>query len=77
MKIALIQQCATTDKASNRQKGLEAAEKAAKEGAQLICFAELAFEPFYPQERAGKNKIDLAEKIPGPTTDAFASLARR
>lgn len=77
MKIALIQQRATNDKAANRAKGLEAAEKAANQGAQLICFAELAFEPFYPQEPARDKVADLAEQIPGPTTEAFASLARR
>jgi len=77
MKIALIQQRATTDKAANRTNGLKAVETAARQGAQLICFAELAFEPFYPQEPATKQAADLAEPIPGPTTEAFASVARR
>ena len=40
MRIALIQQTATSDKAANVQKGLKTAEEAAKQGAQLICFAE-------------------------------------
>lgn len=77
MKIALIQQRATPDKPSNVQRGLIAAEDAAKQGAQLICFAELAFEPFYPQEKASGNVADLAETIPGPTTEAFSALARK
>jgi len=77
MRIALIQQRATNDKAANREKGLQAAESAARQGAQLICFAELAFEPFYPQEKASANVADLAETVPGPTTEAFASLARK
>jgi N-carbamoylputrescine amidase len=77
MKIALIQQRATTDKAANRARGLKAAEMAARQGAQLVCFAELAFEPFYPQEPATTQAADLAEPIPGPTTNAFASLARQ
>jgi N-carbamoylputrescine amidase len=77
MKIALIQQRASNAKGANRAKGLENAEHAARQGAQLICFAELAFEPFYPQEPAGERKIDLAEETPGPTTEAFAALARR
>jgi N-carbamoylputrescine amidase len=77
MIISLIQQHATTDKSANLKRGLEAAEAAAKQGAKVICFAELAFEPFYPQDRASGNVADLAEEIPGPTTRAFAELARR
>lgn len=77
MKIALIQQRALKDRAANRAKGLEALEKAAHQGAQLICFAELAFDPFYPQEPATIDTKDLAEPIPGPTTESFSSLASR
>ncbi len=76
MRIALIQQHATDDKEGNLERGLRSAELAARQGAQLICFAELAFEPFYPQEKASGKIADLAETIPGPTTEAFASLAR-
>ncbi len=74
-KIALVQQLATPDRAVNRTRGLEAVTRAAAQGAQLICFAELAFEPFYPQEPAGPSAADLAEPIPGLTTHAFASRA--
>ena len=77
MRIALVQQRATRGKQANRARGLEAAEKAAAQGAQLICFAELAFEPFYPQRPTDGNVADLAEPIPGPTTEAFAALASR
>jgi N-carbamoylputrescine amidase len=75
MKIALVQQNATDDRAGNRIRGIEAVRRAAGEGAQVICFAELAFEPFYPQEKATPEALDAAEPIPGPTTDAFAALA--
>lgn len=77
MRIALIQQRASNDRAANRAKGLEAAERAARQGARLICFAELAFDPFYPQEPATGGVKDLAEPVPGPTTEAFAALADR
>jgi len=77
MRIALIQQRATKDKAANLARGLENAAKAAQQGAQVICFAELAFEPFYPQDRASGTVADLAEPIPGPITEAFVSLARK
>lgn len=76
-KIALIQQPASTDPKANLERGLIAAENAALAGANIICFAELAFAPFYPQDPAGDNVKDLAETIPGPTTEAFSQLAKK
>ncbi len=75
MKIALIQQTATQDRQANVEKGLLSARLAAESGAELICFAELAFEPFYPQKEATGNPVELAEPVPGPITEAFQSLA--
>ncbi len=77
MKIALIQQHATPDRAANRAHGMAAVEQAAAQGAQLACFAELAFEPFYPQRQAPADVAALAEEIPGETTAAFSELARK
>jgi len=54
---------------------MDAVRKAAEQGAQIICFAELAFEPFYPQNKASDNNLELAETVPGPTTEKFSSLA--
>ena len=76
MKIALIQQHATRDKSSNVARGLASLETAARAGAQLACFAELAFEWFYPQVPAGKGFRELAEPIDGPTVRAFQQKAR-
>ncbi len=76
MKIALIQQHATHDKSENLRRGLASAEQAARAGAKLICFAELAFEHFHPQRQAGANPLELAEPVPGPITQAFQKLAR-
>ena len=75
MKIALIQQHASLDKSANLQRGLAAARSAIDAGANVICFAELAFEPFYPQVPADSQFKTLAEPIPGPTTDLFCQLA--
>jgi len=77
MKIALVQQSASTDRSANLARGLEAAETAARQGANIICFAELAFEPFYPQDRAGEGVAELAHEIPGAVTEAFCVLARQ
>jgi beta-ureidopropionase len=73
--VALVQQRALPDKAENVRRGLRALEAAAARGARLACFAELAFEPFWPQRRAG-GALPPAEPIPGPTTEAFAAAAR-
>ncbi len=75
MKIALVQQKASTDRHANQQRGLEAITRAAGQGARVVCFAELSFEPFYPQDPATPAKLDLAEPIPGPTTELFAARA--
>ena len=75
-RIALIQQHATQDKEENLARGLRALETAAREGANICCYAELAFEPFYPQHKAGPDAAAKAEPVPGPMTDAFAPKAR-
>jgi len=75
-RIALVQQFATADKAANVARGLQTVDEAARRGAKLICFAELAFEPFYPRCRGASESTELAEPVPGPMTDAFAERAR-
>jgi N-carbamoylputrescine amidase len=72
-----VQQRASADKAANVQRGLLALDAAVAEGGQLVCFPELAFEPFYPQKPATADVRQLAEPVPGPITDAFAAAARR
>jgi N-carbamoylputrescine amidase len=76
MHLALIQQHATPDKSENLARGLAALEEAARAGAQLVAFAELAFEPFYPQEVAGPDVHRFAEPVPGPIVEAFQDKAR-
>jgi predicted amidohydrolase len=76
MKIALIQQHATKDRAANVARGLASLEAAARGGAQLACFAELAFEWFYPQLPADAAFLELAEPIEGPTVQAFQRKAK-
>ncbi len=77
VRIALVQQRAGPNKRANLARGLAALDAAAAGGAQLVAFAELAFEPFYPRCRATAGYADLAESIPGPTTEALAAAAKR
>ena len=76
MKIALIQQHATSDLANNLNRAVASSRDAASRGAKLIAFAELAFSPFYPQHPANGDVRSLAEPVPGPTTETLSALAR-
>ncbi len=76
MRIALVQQHAVADRSDNVSRGLAAMERAARDGATLIAFAELAFEPFHPQRPASARVKELAETVPGPMTDRFSRKAR-
>ena len=75
LKIALIQQKARADRQLNIRRGLDSLREAADRGAQLVCFAELAFEPFYPQRPAEGPPLELAEPVPGPITESFQEAA--
>jgi N-carbamoylputrescine amidase len=76
MRLALVQQRSGHNKDENVKRGLEALERAAGDRAEVICFAELAFERFHPQHPASPGYERLAEPVPGPITDRFASKAR-
>ena len=76
MRIALVQQTAGHDKQENIDRGLAALETAVRDGAELVCYAELAFERFHPQIPADTDHYKKAEPVPGPITDVFAARAR-
>ncbi len=76
LRIALVQQHAGPSKQINLALGLNAVTTAAADGAKLVAFAELAFEPFHPQRPAEGDVAMLAETVPGPMTNAFAALAK-
>ena len=77
MKTALVQQHASADKSENIRRGLNAVDHAAAQGANVVVFAELAFERFHPQRPADGDPLRLAEPVPGPLTDIFVERARR
>jgi len=77
MRIALVQQRVVEGgKTINAERGLQAVRKAADHSAQIICFAELAFESFYPQHKAVGDCAQLAEEVPGPMTEMFGTIAK-
>ena len=76
LRIALVQQRSGPDVEENIERGARNFAKAARAGARLIAFAELAFSRFYPQVPAGRGSRAKAEPVPGPITDRFRSLAK-
>ena len=73
--ISLIQSACSSDPAANLKKTLSAAQRAAKQGAQIICTQELFRSQYFCQTEDHAN-FQLAEPIPGATTKAFQKLAK-
>lgn len=75
-KIGLIQMSVGTDLDKNLQRALERIQEASKKGAKVVCLPEL-FRSQYFCQREDASLFDLAEPVPGPTTDAIAKLAKQ
>ncbi len=75
VRVALIQQRATSDPQQNLEATIGRIHQAADQGAQLICTQEL-FRTHYFCQTEDHAHFSLAEPIPGPTTQALAPLAR-
>jgi N-carbamoylputrescine amidase len=75
MKVGLIQQSCGPDKESNLQKTIDMVIRAASEGAKLVVLQELHASPYFCQAEETAN-FDLAEPIPGPTSQHLAALAQ-
>src|SRR2546422_6585379 len=74
--LGLVQTRCSTDPDANFNKTLRAAERAARDGAHIICTQEL-FRSQYFCQSADHKYFRLAETIPGPSTDAFQKLAKK
>ena len=75
VRAALVQTTWTGDKESMIQAHEQYAVEAAAQGAQVICFQELFYGPYFCQVQ-DKKYYEYAEAIPGPTTKRFQSLAK-
>lgn len=75
MKIGLIQQRNTANATDNRQRLADKARQLAQQGAELIVLQELHNSLYFCQVESVDN-FDLAEPIPGPSTEFFGQLAR-
>lgn len=75
MKIGIVQQSNTSDVASNIDKLKKNIEKLASEGAELIVLQELHNSLYFCQTE-DPDLFDLAETIPGKSTEEFGALAK-
>ena len=72
--VGIIQDYASDDGAANLERSERLIRTAASRGAQIICLKELFNAPYFCKSQQSE-RFDLAEPIPGPTTDAMARLA--
>ena len=75
MKVGLIQQKNTADRAANIEKLKVNIRKAAREGVELVVLQELHNGLYFCQTE-DTSMFDLAETIPGPSTETFGALAK-
>lgn len=75
-RIALVQMSVTPDLAKNLDRAAELVREAASHEARIICLPELFRSPYFCQ-REDASFFDLAEPIPGPSTETFRDLARK
>jgi N-carbamoylputrescine amidase len=76
LKLGIIQTSVVAQPAANLKKTLALAERAAKAGANIICTQELFTSQYFCQTEDHEN-FKLAEKIPGPSTEAFCKFAKK
>src|SRR5437899_984750 len=76
VSVALTQMACAADFKTNLKNQLRLAEQAAKDGAQIICTQELFGSQYFCQAEDHRF-FKLAEKIPGPSSDAFCKIAKK
>ena len=73
--VGLVQMAVTPDPGHNLHHAAEMVEEAARRGAEVVCLPEL-FRSQYFCQREDVRMFDLAESLPGPSTDTFSRVAR-
>ena len=74
-QVGLVQLRCSTDPAANLHAACAGLREAARRGAQVVCLPEL-FRTQYFCQKEDASLFDLAEPVPGPTTEALAAVAR-
>ena len=73
--IGIVQDHADVDVRENLRRAERLVREAARRGAQIICLKELFNAPYFCKSQQS-DRFDLAEPIPGPTTEAMQAIAR-
>src|SRR5579872_7049859 len=73
--IGLIQDAASSDVRANLLQTERLVRETARRGATIVCLKELFNAPYFCKSQQA-DRFDLAEAIPGPTTDAMSRLAK-
>ncbi|HVU50514.1 MAG TPA: carbon-nitrogen hydrolase [Polyangia bacterium] len=73
--LGLVQMRCGTDPRDNLERAVARVREAAKAGAQLICLPELFRSQYFCQTEDHAN-FELAEPIPGPSTEALGRVAK-
>jgi len=76
LKIGVLQQHNTADGTDNKTRLAAGIKELAEKGAQLIVLQELHNTLYFCQTEDVRN-FDLAETIPGPSTEFFGALAKQ
>jgi N-carbamoylputrescine amidase len=74
-RVGLVQMSCSPDPEDNVQRAIGFVREAADKGAQVVCLPEL-FRTQYFCQREDTELFDLAEPVPGPTTQRLAEVAR-
>ena len=73
--VGLVQFACSPDAQKNLDRAISKSEEAIRGGANIICLPELFRSQYFCQQE-DPTLFDLAEPIPGPSTDAFDKIAR-
>jgi N-carbamoylputrescine amidase len=74
LKVAIVQQACGKQRQENLRDSIQSIREAAAKGASLILLPELHRGPYFCQTE-DTGYFDLAEPIPGPSTEVFGALA--
>src|SRR5215210_2841011 len=74
VKVGLVQMSCTANKQENLDKAISRIKEAAAKGAQIVCLQEL-FTSLYFCDVEDYDNFNLAEAIPGPSTEALEKVA--
>ena len=75
LSVALVQHACGASRDDNLQRTIDGIRQAAQQGAQLVLLQELHTSVYFCQTE-NTRYFDLAESIPGPTTQRLGELAR-